>query len=117
MNNERKAMLAAAAAYCIFGLSYLFSSIALNVVGDPVILLSIRFCITFIALNVLVATRLLKLELKGKNLVPPILLGVLQPVLYFFMENYGLIQWRGRCFPAVPAHRPVPKAYRVHTRR
>lgn len=91
MNNEKKAMFAAAAAYCIFGLSYLFSSIALGVVGDPVILLSIRFCITFVALNILVATKLLKLELKGKNLVPPILLGVLQPVLYFFMENYGLM--------------------------
>lgn len=91
MNNERRAMLAAAAAYCIFGLSYLFSSVALDVVGDPVILLAIRFCITFVALNILVATKIMKLELKGKNLLPPVLLGVLQPVLYFFMENYGLM--------------------------
>lgn len=91
MNNERKAMLAAAAAYCIFGLSYLFSSVALDVVGDPVVLLSIRFCITFIALNVLVATKILKLNLKGKNLLPAVILGIIQPVLYFFMENYGLM--------------------------
>lgn len=91
MNNERKAMIAAAAAYCIFGLSYLFSSVALGVVGDPVVLLSIRFCITFIALNILVATKIMKLNLKGKNLLPAVILGLIQPVAYFFMENYGLM--------------------------
>ena len=91
MNNERKAMIAAAAAYCIFGLSYLFSSVALDVVGDPVVLLSIRFCITFIALNILVATKIMKLNLKGKNLLPAVILGIIQPVIYFFMENYGLM--------------------------
>ena len=91
MNETRKAMIAATVAYCIFGLSYLFSNQALDVVKDPIILLSIRFTITFIALNILVATRVLKLDLKGKNLIPPILLGVLQPVLYFVLENYGLM--------------------------
>ncbi len=91
MNNERKGMIAATIAYCIFGLSYLFSNQALDVVGDPIILLSVRFTFTFVALNILVATRVLKLELRGKNLIPPILLGVLQPVLYFVMENYGLM--------------------------
>lgn len=91
MTNERKGMIAATIAYCIFGLSYLFSNEALDVVGDPIILLSIRFAITFIALNILVATRVLKLELKGKNLLPAIALGIIQPVLYFIMENYGLM--------------------------
>ena len=91
MTNERKGMIAATIAYCIFGLSYLFSNEALDVVGDPIILLSIRFTITFVALNVLVLTGVLKLQLKGKNLLPPILLGIIQPVLYFVMENYGLM--------------------------
>ena len=49
MNETRKAMIAATVAYCIFGLSYLFSNQALDVVKDPIILLSIRFTITFIA--------------------------------------------------------------------
>ena len=89
MSDERKSMLAAGAAYCIFGLSYLFSKMALNIT-EPMILLCVRFSVTFIVLNILVCTRVLKLHLKGKNLTGPILLGILQPVLYFVFENYGL---------------------------
>lgn len=89
MNDERKSMLAAGIAYSIFGLSYLFSKMALNIT-EPVILLCVRFCVTFIGLNLLVFTKVLKLNLRGKNLVGPILLGILQPVLYFIFENYGL---------------------------
>lgn len=89
MNEERKSMLAAGIAYCIFGLSYLFSKMALNI-AEPMILLCVRFSVTFIVLNLLVGTKVLKLNLKGKNLLGPILLGILQPVLYFVFENYGL---------------------------
>lgn len=89
MSDERKSMLAAGVAYCIFGLSYLFSKMALNIT-EPMILLCVRFSVTFIVLNILVCTRVLKLHLKGKNLTGPILLGILQPVLYFVFENYGL---------------------------
>lgn len=89
MNEERKSMLAAGVAYCIFGLSYLFSKMALNI-AEPMILLCVRFSVTFIVLNLLVGTKVLKLNLKGKNLLGPILLGILQPVLYFVFENYGL---------------------------
>lgn len=89
MSGEKKGMIAASAAYVIFGLSYLFSKMALNIT-NPIILLCVRFSITFALLNLLVATKLLKLNLKGKKLLAPILLGVLQPVLYFFLENYGL---------------------------
>jgi drug/metabolite transporter (DMT)-like permease len=73
----------------IFGLSYLFSKMALNV-AEPMILLCVRFTVTFIALNLLVLTGVMKLNLKGKKLVGPILMGILQPVLYFVLENYGL---------------------------
>lgn len=89
MSGEKKGMIAASTAYVIFGLSYLFSKMALNIT-NPIILLCVRFTITFIALNLLVVTGLMKLNLKGKKLIGPILLGVLQPVLYFFLENYGL---------------------------
>lgn len=89
MNGEKKGMLAASAAYTIFGFSYLFSKMALNIT-DPILLLCARFTVTFILLNVLVATRIFKLNLKGKKLMGPILLGILQPVLYFVLENYGL---------------------------
>lgn len=89
MNDEQKGMLAAGTAYTIFGLSYLFSKMALNI-AEPLILLCARFTVTFIVLNLLVLTGAMKLNLRGKSLVGPILLGVLQPVLYFILENYGL---------------------------
>ena len=82
MNEEKKGMLAAGAAYGIFGLSYLFSKLGLNVTS-PVILLCLRFTVTVVLLNLLVAAGVFKLNLKGKNLLMPILLGFLQPVLYF----------------------------------
>lgn len=90
MNGERKGMLAAGVAYSIFGLSYLFSTMALDVVGDPFLLLCIRFTFTFIAMNLLVAARVVKLDLKGKPVIWPLALGLLQPVLYFLLENFGL---------------------------
>ncbi len=89
MTKEKKGMLAATIAYSIFGLSYLFSKMALGVT-EPMILLAVRFSVTFMILNLLVAFKIMRLNLKGKNLLGPILLGVLQPVLYFVFENYGL---------------------------
>lgn len=89
MSGEKKGMIASSVAYVIFGLSYLFSKMALNV-ADPIILLCLRFTVTFAIMNLLIALRVLKLNLKGKKLGGPILLGLLQPVLYFILENYGL---------------------------
>lgn len=89
MTDERRGMLAASVAYFIFGLSYLFSKMALNV-AEPMILLALRFTVAFVAMSILVVTRVVKLNFKGKNLLGPILLGILQPILYFVLENYGL---------------------------
>ena len=86
---EKKAMLAALIAYSIFGLSYLFSKMALAVT-EPLILLTVRFTVTVLILNLMVLLRVKKLTLAGKNLIGPILVGILQPVLYFLLENYGL---------------------------
>ena len=86
---ERKSMLAAGIAYSLFGLSYLFSKMALNV-AEPSILLFVRFSVTFVILNLLVLLRVMKLNLRAKNLLGPLLVGILQPVLYFILENYGL---------------------------
>lgn len=89
MNSEKRGMLAAGAAYSVFGLSYLFSKMALDV-AEPVILLCCRFSVTLVVLNLLAAFKVLRLNLKGKKLLGPILLGLIQPVLYFVLENYGL---------------------------
>lgn len=89
LTDEHKGMLAASVAYIIFGFSYLFSKMALNVT-EPLILLLARFTTTFLVLNLLVITGACKIRLKGKKLLFPILIGILQPCLYFVFENYGL---------------------------
>ena len=65
LSEERKGMLAAALTYTIFGLSYLFSKMALNVT-DPTILLWLRFTVTFLCLNVLIITGAAKVRFRGK---------------------------------------------------
>ena len=69
LNDEQKGMLAATVTYIIFGFSYLFSKMALNIT-NPIILLCARFSVTFITLNILVLTRIVKINLKGKPKVP-----------------------------------------------
>ena len=89
LSDDAKGMLAASAAYIIFGFSYLFSKMALNVT-EPLILLCLRFTLTFVTLNVLVLTRICRISLKGKKLIWPVLVGLVQPCLYFVLENYGI---------------------------
>ena len=89
MKNNTRAMLAAGGAYSIFGLSYLFSKMALGA-AEPSLLLAVRFAVTFLALNLMLLCRAGRLSLKGKPVGMAILMGVLQPVLYFLLENYGL---------------------------
>ena len=89
MKTEMKAMIATCAAYTIFGLSFLFSKMALGYT-EPSILLWVRFTLTFLVLNLMIPLKMGRLNLKGKKLTPIILLGVLQPGLYYILENYGL---------------------------
>ena len=89
MSLYKKSILAAIAANAIFGLSFMFSKMALNVT-DPVILLCCRFYVTVIALNLMIFARIMKPNFKGKNIKAAILVGFLQPVLYFLLESYGL---------------------------
>ena len=62
MSTEKKGMLAATVAYCIFGFSYLFAKMALNVEGvEPMILLCSRSTVSFVVLNLLVFTKVFKI--------------------------------------------------------
>jgi drug/metabolite transporter (DMT)-like permease len=75
--------------YAIFGFSFLFSKQALNVV-TPFVLLAVRFTVAFLLLNCLLLFRIRKLHLKGKKIGLLLLLGLIQPVIYFICENYGV---------------------------
>jgi len=90
-SQETRGMLAASAAYIIFGFSYLFSKMALNLT-EPLILLTARFTLTFLVLNLLVLSGVCRIRLREKRrlLLYPVCIGILQPCLYFVLENYGL---------------------------
>lgn len=89
MNNFTKAILAAFLGNTIFGLSFLFSSVALEH-AQPFVLLSIRFLTAFLVLNLVIRLGKIPFSLKGKPVKKLVLLGLLQPVLYFIFESYGI---------------------------
>lgn len=82
-------MIAAALGYLICGFSFLFSKKAL-LVSEPFILLTARFALTFIILNILLVFGIIKVKIPKKAILPAVILGLVQPVLYFILENYGL---------------------------
>lgn len=82
-------MLMALGGNAIFGFSFLFTKAAISI-AEPFVLLSVRFIAAFALMTVLRLLRLVPCELKGKSLRPLIVLGLLEPVMYFIFETYGL---------------------------
>ena len=87
---EKKAMTAAIIGNGFWGLSFMASRVALNT-APVILLLSHRFLIAFLIMSVLLFTPLGDCHLRGKPIQPLILLGILQPVIYFFGEQYGIL--------------------------
>ena len=98
------ATLAALLGNSIFGFSFMFSRVALSV-ASPFVMLTYRFCLAFLGLNLVALWSVragrsggeregeidfLRFDLRGKSLVPLVLLGLVQPVIYFFCESYGI---------------------------
>jgi len=83
----------------IFGFSFLFSKVALQITV-PSVLLAIRFLTAFVVLNVIVLAggmikkkngeKLVNFALKGKPIKYVLLLALFQPVIYFVAESYGI---------------------------
>ncbi len=85
-----KAILAAIVCHTAWGFSFLASRKGLD--GAPVfVLLSHRFGLSFMAMNLLLLFGVGKLTFRGKALWKPILLGLMEPVVYFFGEQYGIL--------------------------
>lgn len=82
-------MAAALAANLIFGFSFVFSKMALEV-AHPLIILSVRFTVAFIAMNILVLLGGVKVNFRGKKKGRLLLMCIAQPLLYFVFELYGL---------------------------
>lgn len=99
MSIHSKGLLAVAAGNVIFGFSFLFTRLALNIT-IPSVLVAYRFVIAFAVMNLIViAGRIIRnkdggplvsFSLKGKPLKNVLLLALFQPILYFFCETYGI---------------------------
>lgn len=73
----------------IFGLSFLFSKRALAV-AKPFELLSFRFLTAFLIMSTLIVFKIIHINYKGKNIRSLLLLGLMQPIVYFIFETYGI---------------------------
>ena len=74
----------------IFGLSFLFSRTALTR-GVPVAtLLGLRFFVAFLAMTLLIAFGVFRVDYRGKRPVRLLSLVLIQPVLYFLCETFGI---------------------------
>lgn len=90
MDREKVLPILASITYSvIFGLSFLFAKIGLRTM-NTIELVAYRFLIASLVLTVLKALKVIKIDLKGKNLKVVILTAILQPVLYFLFEVKGI---------------------------
>ncbi len=99
MKLHTKSLMAVAFGNIIWGFSFLFSRIALDMTL-PSVLVAYRFAGAFIMMNIIVivggmirkedGSRLVEFSLKGKPLKDVLLLALFQPILYFFCETYGI---------------------------
>jgi len=88
---ERKAHLSGIGFAIIFGFSFMFSKIALNVVS-PIGLIAYRFLLAFLGFSLLRATKIVVVRLEKRHFVLLFLVALCQPVLYFLFETFGLEQ-------------------------
>ncbi|WP_245157046.1 DMT family transporter [Anaerovorax sp. IOR16] len=73
----------------LFGFSNIFTKRITNLIS-PVTLLSWRFILAFIVLNLCVCLRIIKLNIKGKSIKPLLMIAIFQPILYFIGETFGI---------------------------
>ncbi len=85
-----RAYLATTVSHTFWGFSYMASRVALD--RSPVfVLLSHRFLLSFLAMNLLLLFRMARLEIRGKRALLLVVLGLAEPVVYYFGEQYGLL--------------------------
>ena len=105
MNREtRIGIIAGIIGNGIFGFSFMFSRIALGVT-TPFVMLMYRFLIAFGMMNLLALWSVrnrhklqdrdgqvhwLRFSLKGRPVLPLLMMGIVQPVGYFLCESYGI---------------------------
>lgn len=94
-----KAVLATTLCHVLWGFSFMASSHALSV-ANVFVLLSHRFLTALALMSLIALAGFVKLDLKGKRILPLVALGLMEPVIYFFGEQYGII-YAGTVFSGV----------------
>lgn len=94
-----KAVLATTLCHVLWGFSFMASSRALSA-ANVFVLLSHRFLIAFTLMSLMTLAGFAKLSLKGKRILPLVALGLMEPVIYFFGEQYGIL-YSGTVFSGV----------------
>ena len=89
VSKNLKALICCILGYCIYGFSFLFSKIGFDI-AKPNVLLAVRFIIAFLVLNVFILTGKAKVSIKGKPVKKLLLMGLVQPCLYFICEAEGI---------------------------
>lgn len=83
------AHLAGLAFSLIFGLTFMFSTVALRHV-EPIALIAYRFLTAFLVFEVLRRTGIAPVRFARENIKAIMSVALMQPVLYFLFETYGL---------------------------
>lgn len=89
MSNSGKATLAAVASSLIFGFSFLAAKLALGR-AEPSVMLSVRFLTACLLMTLLLLTGWQKVSFRGKPVGRLLLMGFIQPVIYFICETNGI---------------------------
>jgi drug/metabolite transporter (DMT)-like permease len=89
--HEKKAISFAFIYSFIFGFSFLFTKMTLGYVDDAYQLLALRFLTAFAIMTILVISKAVKVDFKGKNISGLVILSFLQPVVYFIFETNGIM--------------------------
>ena len=89
MSKTLKATLTGLLGYGIYGFSFFFSKVALDIC-PPFIMLAVRFTLAFLLLSIPLAFGKLRISLKNKPTGKLLIMGLVQPVLYFITESYGI---------------------------
>ena len=87
-----KLVTAAIVSHVFWGFSFLCTKTALGVT-DMYVLLSHRFLLAFAIMNLLLLFGVVKINFrgKGKRILLPLLMGLMEPVVYFIGEEYGVL--------------------------
>lgn len=88
-SKNKSAIIAALVVYTLWGFSFMASKVAQESV-TPFVLLAYRFDIATLLLAIPVIIGKQKIHLRGKNIKPLLLLGLMEPCIYFIGEQYGI---------------------------